>query len=414
MKTGWARQFGAAAIAAFLTVGCSGGAMSGAGHDHMAMGQTNASDAMMTTSASKAAELRATLDYLLGEHLLLASSATGAALGGRDAQFKAAAAALDANSVDISKAIGSVYGQGAEDAFLPLWRRHIGFVVDYTVGVATKDKPKQDKAVSDLVQYTQDFGAFLASANPNLPKEAVADLVKSHVLTLKDVIDAQAAGDQPKVYTSLRAATDHMRMIADPLAEAIVKQFPDRFPGSTTSAAAGLRSTLTMAFQEHTHLAARATGAALGARDAEFKAAATALDANGVDISKAIGSVYGQGAQDAFLPLWRRHIGFVVDYTVGVAMKDSAKQQKAVEDLVGYSQDFGAFLASANPNLPKEVVAGLVKDHILTLKPVIDAQAAGDQPKVYTSLRAATGHMRMIADPLAEAIVQQFPQRFGA
>ena len=55
-----------------------------------------------------------------------------------------------------------------------------------------------------------------------------------------------------------------------------------------------------------------------------------------------------------------------------------------------------------------------MKDHILTLKPVIDAQAAGDQPKVYTFLRAATSHMRMIADPLAEAIVKQFPQKFGA
>ena len=168
-----------------------------------------------------------------------------------------------------------------------------------------------------------------------------------------------------------------------------------------------------MAFQEHTYLAARATGAALGGREPEFKAAAAALDANGVDIWKAIGSVYGQGAQDAFLPLWRRHVGFVVDYTVGVATKDQAKQQKAVDDLVGYSQDFGAFLASANPNLPKDVVAGLVKDHILTLKPVIDAQAAGDHPKVYTMLRSATVHMRMIADPLAEAIVKQFPQKFG-
>ena len=415
MNTGWGRQFGAAAIAAFVAVGCSGG-MSGSGHSHMAMAQTGSPNGAngATTSVTKAAELRASLNYLMGEHILLASSATGAALAGRDAQFKAAAAALDANSVDVSKAIGSVYGQGAGDAFLPLWRRHIGFVVDYTVGVAAKDKPKQDKAVTDLVQYTEDFGAFLASANPNLPKDTVAELVKTHVLTLKDVIDAQAAGDQPKAFMATRTAYAHMGMIADPLAGAIVKQFPDRFPGSTMSAAAGLRSILTMAFQEHTYLAARATGAALGGRDPEFKAAAAALDANGVDISKAIGSVYGQGAEDAFLPLWRRHIGFVVDYTVGVATRDQAKQQKAVEDLVGYSQDFGAFLASANPNLPKDVVAGLVKDHILTLKPVIDAQAAGDQPKVYTLLRSATVHMRMIADPLAEAIVKQFPQKFGA
>jgi hypothetical protein len=37
----------------------------------------------------------------------------------------------------------------------------------------------------------------------------------------------------------------------------------------------------------------------------------------------------------------------------GVATKDSAKQAKAVNDLVGYRQDFAAFLAPANP--PSEV-----------------------------------------------------------
>jgi len=82
---------------------------------------------------------------------------------------------------------------------LALWRKHIGFVVDYTTGIATKDKMKADKAVSELVQYTQDFGAFLSSANPNLPKSVVAELVKGQVLTLKSVIDAQMVGDQAKV-----------------------------------------------------------------------------------------------------------------------------------------------------------------------------------------------------------------------
>lgn len=411
MHTGWSRHLGAAALAAVTLAGC--GQTMGTTHGHRAMAQpAMVAGTNGATSATRAAELRATLNQLLGEHVLLAASATGGALGGRDAQFKAAAAALDRNSVDLAGAIGAVYGDGARDAFLPLWRKHIGFVVDYTVGAATKDKAKQDKAVADLVQYTEDFGAFLASANPNLPKEAVAGLVRTHVLTLKDVIDAQATGDAGKAFTATRTAYAHMGMIADPLAGAIVRQFPDRFPGSSTSAAAGLRTALAMAFQEHTYLAARATGAALGGRDAEVKAAAAALDANGVDIARVIGSAYGQGAQDTFLPLWRRHIGFVVDYTVGLATRDQAKQEKAVNDLVGYSQDFGAFLASANPNLPKDVVAGLVKDHILTLKPVIDAQAAGDQPRVYALLRSATGHMRMIADLLAEAIVKQFPQAF--
>jgi hypothetical protein len=68
----------------------------------------------------------------------------------------------------------------------------------------------------------------LNSANPNLPKSVVADLVKHHAITLKAVIDAQAAKDWNRAYSELRQAA-HMQMIGDPLAEAIVKQFPGRF-----------------------------------------------------------------------------------------------------------------------------------------------------------------------------------------
>ena len=188
-----------------------------------------ASAAMTPMTDGAALGLRVALNNLLQEHVYLAALATGAALEGRTDDFKAAAKALDANSVDVSKAIGSVYGAGAEQAFLPLWRKHTGFVVDYTTGLAANDKAKQDKAVAGLVAYTQDFGAFLHSANPNLPADTVAGLVKEHVLTLKAVIDAQAAKDPVKADEALRMAGGHMAMIADPLAAAIVKQFPDKF-----------------------------------------------------------------------------------------------------------------------------------------------------------------------------------------
>ena len=222
MKASFRTLVGIASIVA-LGAGCT---QSMAAHDSMGMAEHP-----MTSSGTKAATLRATLNNLFAEHVWLAGSATGAALGGRDADFKAAAAVLDQNSVAIAKAIGSVYGSDAEQAFLPLWRKHIGFAVDYTVGVATNDRAKADKAVNDLVGYSQDFGAFLQSANPNLPKPVVADLVKHHVITLKTVIDAQAAKDPQKAYVALRTAAGHMQMIADPLAEAIVKQFPDKFRG---------------------------------------------------------------------------------------------------------------------------------------------------------------------------------------
>ena len=101
--------------------------------------------------------------------------------------------------------------------------------MEYTQGVATQEKTKQDKAVTELVRCTEDFGAFLSSANPNLPKHVVADLVKTHVLTLKDVIDAQASGNAVRAYTALRHAASHVAMIADPLSDAIVKQFPGKY-----------------------------------------------------------------------------------------------------------------------------------------------------------------------------------------
>ncbi len=192
--------------------------------------QATASMAGAGTPMTPAA-LQTTLNMLFQEHVYLAAAATGAALGGRQAEFQAAAAALDQNSVEIAQAVGMVYGADAEKAFLPLWRRHIGFVVDYTVGLAGRDKAKQEQAVNALLGYTDELGAFLSSANPNLTRAAVADLVKHHILTLKEVIDAQAAGDAPRTYRALRTAAGHMQGIATPLAQAIVKQFPEKFRG---------------------------------------------------------------------------------------------------------------------------------------------------------------------------------------
>jgi hypothetical protein len=174
-------------------------------------------------------DLRVALNQLLSEHVVLAAAATNAALAGRSDEFEAAASALDRNSVDIAGAIGMVYGKGAQEAFLPLWRKHIGFFVDYTNGVAKMDDMAKKKAVDDLVAYASDFGAFLNSANKRLPKEAVAKLVISHVTTLAAVVDAQAAKDWNKAYMAEREAFSHMQHVADALADAISRQFPKKF-----------------------------------------------------------------------------------------------------------------------------------------------------------------------------------------
>lgn len=79
-----------------------------------------ANDHAMYASSISVSDLRVSLNNLLAEHAQLGLAATAAALGGRSIEFQAAAGALDANSVALSQAIGSVYGHGAEEAFLAL------------------------------------------------------------------------------------------------------------------------------------------------------------------------------------------------------------------------------------------------------------------------------------------------------
>jgi hypothetical protein len=184
-------------------------------------------DAMAPTTKSPSADLRYALSSGLGQHALLASLTTHRGLeGGKD--FEAAAEALEVNTVALGDAIGSVYGDEAKATFLELWRAHIGFFVDYTVGTATEDDAKKTKAGEDLAGYSRDFGAFLASAT-DLPAEVLSAELDSHVKHLAGSIDAYAAGDYADAYELMGMGYTHMWATGDVLSEAIVTKMPDKF-----------------------------------------------------------------------------------------------------------------------------------------------------------------------------------------
>ena len=380
-------------------------------------GTTEMSDGMSDiATTSPAADLRVMLDTLLGEHALLAVAATQKGLDG-DKDFEAAAAALDANSVELSEAIGSLYGDEAAKQFLDgpsLWRDHIGFFVDYTVGVAKKDMAAQKEAVDNLTGYSGAFSGFLAGAT-GLPQEALQDGIQKHIGQLKGQLDAYAAGDYDEAYGFTRDAFTHMVMTGDTLAGAIQEQSPDTFPlEPATMSAADLRVTLDRLLGEHAVLAMLATQKGLSG-DADFEAIAGALDQNGVELSQAIGSVYGDEAADTFLngpSLWRDHIKFFVDYTVALAKKDKAGQQEAVDNLTGYTGAFSGFLAQAT-GLPQDALQEGVTQHVMQLKGQLDAYAAGDYDEAYRLFREAYQHMVMTGDTLAGAIVEQNPDMFS-
>ena len=188
-------------------------------------------DAMSQSSGTdtKAAGLRVVLNNLESDHVDLASAAVRAGFDGH-ASFKDTAGALGKNTDDLSAAIGSVYGDAAGAKFKEIWASHIGFFVDYTVAAKKGDKAGMDKAVENLNGYVEAISTFLSGANPNLPKDAVAQLVTEHVGLLKRAVDTYGAGDFAGSYSAqAEARTQITTKIADTLAGAIVKQSPAKF-----------------------------------------------------------------------------------------------------------------------------------------------------------------------------------------
>lgn len=361
---------------------------------------------------SGSSDLRIILESLLGEHAELAVIAMQKGIDGA-ADFNDAAAALIANGDDLSKAVGSVYGADAGKAFSGLWNTHIGFFVDYVTSTAKKDEAGRKTALDKLAKYGPDFGAFLESANPNLKAADVAEGLKGHVSQLIEAFDDYVVKDYAGAYKAEREAYAHMVHFGQVLADAIVKQYPDKFTNQGASlAAVDLRSALDRLLSEHGSLAVLAMQKGInGAPD--FDAADGALLANSEDLTAAVASIYGADAGKAFKGLWNTHIGFFVDYVKATAAKDESKRKEALDKLNQYGTDFGTFLEGANPNNFKtDDIAGSLKPHVAQLISAFDNYVNKDYTKAYASTREAYAHMSHTGDYLATGIVAQIQDKF--
>ena len=247
----------------------------------------------------------------------------------------------------------------------------------------------------------------------------MAELVKSHAVSLKGVVDAQGAGDHAQgLRRALRTAAAHMQMVADPLAGArSPSRCPRQVPGATPPRSRrDLRVALNNALREHVVLAACATSAALGGRQRRVpgRRRARSTPTRWPSPRRSAPST-ARTPRTRSCPCGGRTSGCSSTTPTGVATKDKAKQDKAVNDLVGYTQDFGAFLSVGQPEpaqgrggRPGEVARALAQGR---------RRRPGEpvtRPRPSPALRKAAGHMQMVADPLAGAIVKQFPQKFAA
>jgi hypothetical protein len=229
---------GLAALALAATACGSSGAAAGGGGSHSSSpgssmsSMPSPSGSAGATTTTAAAELYAGLDQLLVEHVDLTANVVQTAItrGPSSAQTKAALAALDQNTQGLGRAIGSVYGSAAQAQFLKLWRAHIGYFVNYTLGVATGDQAKVATAKKDLAGYISQFSVFIAGAT-KLPRTAVAADLQGHVSTLETAINAIVA-KSPEASAALLAAENHMAGTGAVLAQGIAASMPAKFASS--------------------------------------------------------------------------------------------------------------------------------------------------------------------------------------
>jgi len=194
-----------------------------------------------TSTTSPAVDLRVALDRLLGEHASLAILAMQKGIDGK-ADFGTVAAALNANTDDISAAVGSVYGDEAGAAFKKIWNSHIGYFVDYVKATATKDTAAQQEAIAELEEYRMEQASFFAGANPYINENAIREGLKAHIQELLNAFNDYVEKDYTGVYANYQMAYDHMFMTGQALSTAIVAQFPAKFGGTVANLWVGNRT----------------------------------------------------------------------------------------------------------------------------------------------------------------------------
>jgi hypothetical protein len=134
------------------------------------------------------------------------------------------------NQVDIGNSIKPYYGRKAGRKLTRLLKTHIKEAVPVLKAAKDGDKPALKTALSHWYANARQIAAFLSKANPrNWPLSATRKMMKKHLdLTTKEAVlhlQGRWKGDI-RAYDRVRA---EILMMADTLADGIVKQFPGRF-----------------------------------------------------------------------------------------------------------------------------------------------------------------------------------------
>jgi hypothetical protein len=150
--------------------------------------------------------------------------------------------------------------------------------------------------------------------------------------------------------------------------------------------------------------------ATIAGNQSAAKVAETQVVSNAKQIAGAIEPFYGKAASEKLFGLLAGHYGAIKDYLISTT---PAAQDAAWKRVAANADEIAAFLSGANPNLPVDVLRGLLTAHGAHHIQQIKQLRAKDYAGEAQTWEEMKGHMYVIADALAGAIAKQFPAKFS-
>ncbi|MDQ4129630.1 MAG: hypothetical protein M3133_01335, partial [Actinomycetota bacterium] len=225
----------------------------------------------------RAVTLLARLDFLLREHVVLATYATEAAVSG-DHPVEPALHALEANTDELRRELFELFNTELAERFKAVWQQHLDALIAYGRALGERDAALEREARGNLDKFVRDFADYLADlTNDKLEEAEVRAALRRHVDTLIAIVDAQAEGPAGW-YEHVEAALHEVAVFAEALAADLSQQAV--LAGDTNTESAILRAELGGALADSVFFTAYATDAELGDQAAAVAATEHLLESN--------------------------------------------------------------------------------------------------------------------------------------
>jgi hypothetical protein len=135
---------------------------------------------------------------------------------------------------------------------------------------------------------------------------------------------------------------------------------------------------------------------------------------NQEDIGKATATFYGDAAGQQLTTLLKEHISIAVDLIKAAKAGDKSGQQQADSRWQQNAVQIADFLSTANPNWPRETLVSMMKSHLSTTTNEVVARLNRNWDEDVRAFDAVCDHILKMSDAIADGIVKQFPDKFGA